>query len=171
MSDVNQCELPVANDRLAAFQDPETIRKLLGDTRSIAVVGLSPKELRASYFVAFYLKRNGYRILPVNPRADEILGERCWPSVAALPEPVDVVCIFRAPDAVPGIVEEAAPKARGVWMQYGVIHEHAAARARELGLEVVMDRCMKVEHARYFGRLHWLGFSTRRITARRGQVA
>ncbi len=171
MSDLTPCALPAAAPGLAAFQDPETIRKLLGSAKTVAVVGLSPNELRASYFVGFYLQRNGYRVIPVNPRATEILGERSHPSVSAIPEPVDVVNIFRAPEAVPGIVEEAAGKARAVWMQYGVIHREAAARARELGLEVVMDRCMKVEHARFYGRLHWLGFSTRRITARRGAVA
>ncbi len=170
MSDLTQCELPAAAPDFAAFQNPATIREVLGSARTVAVVGLSPKELRASYFVAFYLQRNGYRIVPVNPRAPEILGERSWPSVAAIPEPVDVVNVFRAPAAVPGIVEEAAGKAKSLWTQYGVVHREAAERARELGLEVVMDRCMKVEHARHFGRLHWLGFSTGRLTARRAPV-
>lgn len=162
------CELPPREGRPSPRQSPERIRRLLAGAKTVAVVGLSPKELRGSYFVAFYLQRNGYRIVPVNPRAEVILGERCYPSVAAIPEPVDLVCVFRAPAAVPAIVEECAGRTRGLWLQYGVVHEEAAERAEALGLEVVMDRCMKVEHARHFGRLHWLGFATRRIVATRG---
>ena len=172
MSGVIACELPPpapGGDRpdLSRWQDPDAIRRILAGARTVAIVGLSPKELRASYFVGFYLKRNGYRVIPVNPRADRILGERCLPSLAALPEPVDIVNVFRAPAAVPGIVEEAAGRTGALWLQYGVIHQPAAERAEKLGIEVVMDRCMKVEHARHLGRLHWLGFSTRRISARR----
>lgn len=168
MSDLTTaCEIPAEAPDLSRWQDPERIRRLIGGTRTVAVVGLSPRELRGSYFVAFYLQRNGFRILPVNPRAEEILGERCYPSVAALPEPVDLVNVFRAPAAVPGIVEECAGKTKALWLQYGVVHREAAERAGELGMEVVMDRCLKVEHARHFGRLHWLGFSTRRLVATR----
>lgn len=162
------CELPSPAAAPSRWQSPERIRRLLAGAKTVAVVGLSPKELRGSYFVAFYLQRNGYRIVPVNPRAEVILGEHCHPSVAAIPEPVDLVCVFRAPAAVPGVVEECAGKTRGLWLQYGVVHEEAAERAEALGMEVVMDRCMKVEHARHFGRLHWLGFATRRIVATRG---
>ena len=165
------CDLPPpgsgAGPELARYQDAGAIQRLLRSARTVAVVGLSPKELRASYFVGFYLQRNGYRVIPVNPRESEILGERCYPSVSAVPEPVDIVNVFRAPAAVPGIVEESAGKARALWLQYGVIHMQAAERAETLGLQVVMDRCMKVEHARHLGRLHWLGFATRRISARR----
>lgn len=174
MSSVIACELPPplpvdgSGPDLGRYQDAGTIRRLLTSARTVAVIGLSPKELRASYFVGFYLQRNGYRVVPVNPREKEILRERCFPNVAAIEEPVDIVNVFRAPAAVPGIVEECAGRAKAIWLQYGVIHEEAAERARELGLEVVMDRCMKVEHARHLGRLHWLGFTTRRITARRG---
>ena len=173
MSPVIACELPPrapgngSGPDLSRYQDAGTIRRLLTSARTVAVVGLSPKELRASYFVGFYLQRNGYRVIPVNPRETEILGEPCCPSVAAIEEPVDIVNVFRAPAAVPGIVEECAGKAKAIWLQYGVIHHEAAERARALGLEVIMDRCMKVEHARHLGRLHWLGFTTRRITARR----
>lgn len=175
MSAVVACDLPprrppgerAAGPDLARYQDTGRIRRLLGAARTVAIVGLSPKELRASYFVGFYLQRNGYRVIPVNPRENEILGERCFPSVAAIGEPVDIVNVFRAPAAVPGIVEESADKARALWLQYGVIHEEAARRAEAVGLEVVMDRCMKVEHARHLGRLHWLGFATRRIGATR----
>ncbi len=177
MPPVVACELPPpapgdgsASD-LTKYQDAGAIRRLLTSARTVAVVGLSPKELRASYFVGFYLQRNGYRVVPVNPREETILGERCFPSVAAIEEPVDIVNVFRAPAAVPGIVEECAGKAKAIWLQYGVIHHEAAERARELGLDVIMDRCMKVEHARHLGRLHWLGFTTRRITARRPESA
>lgn len=175
MPSVIACELPPrapgngSEADLTQYQDAGTIRRLLTSGRTVAVVGLSPKELRGSYFVGFYLQRNGYRVIPVNPRETEILGETCYPSVAAIEEPVDIVNVFRAPAAVPGIVEECAGKARAVWLQYGVIHHEAAARARALGLEVIMDRCMKVEHARHLGRLHWLGFTTRRVTARRAE--
>ena len=173
MPPVVACELPPRAPRngsapdLSRYQDAGTIRRLLTSARTVAIIGLSPKELRASYFVGFYLRRNGYRVIPVNPREETILGEKCYPSVAAIGEPVDIVNVFRAPAAVPGIVEECAGRAKAIWLQYGVIHEEAAERARALGLEVVMDRCMKVEHARHLGRLHWLGFTTRRITARR----
>ncbi len=176
MSSVIACELPPrapgngSGIDLTRYQDAGAIRRLLTSARTVAVVGLSPKELRASYFVGFYLQRNGYRVVPVNPRETEILGEKCYPSVAAIEEPVDVVNVFRAPAAVPGIVEECAGRAKAIWLQYGVIHEEAAERARALGLEVVMDRCMKVEHARHLGRLHWLGFTTRRITAKRPET-
>lgn len=173
MSPIAACELPPpipgngSGPDLGRYQDPATIRRLLTSARTVAVVGLSPKELRASYFVGFYLQRNGYRVIPVNPRERTILGERCYPGVSAIEEPVDIVNVFRAPAAVPGIVEECAGRAKALWLQYGVIHEEAAERARALGLEVIMDRCMKVEHARHLGRLHWLGFTTRRITATR----
>ncbi len=175
MSAVAACDLPPrtapggsseAAD-FARYQDAGVIRRLLRSARTVAIVGLSSKELRASHFVGRYLQQNGYRVIPVNPREQEILGERSYPSVAAIEEPVDIVDVFRAKAAVPAIVEESAGKAKAVWLQFGVIHEEAARRAGKLGLEVVMDRCLKVEHARHFGRLHWFGFSTRRIGARR----
>ena len=177
MSDVIACDIaprlpPGTADApdLSRYQDASRIRRILSSARTVAIVGLSPKELRASYFVGFYLQRNGYRILPVNPMEREILGEPSYPSLSALPEPVDIVNVFRAPAAVPGIVEECAGRTGALWLQYGVIHEEAARRAEELGVEVVMDRCMKVEHARHHGRLHWLGFATRRIGARRADA-
>lgn len=152
----------------AFYQDPETIRRLLTTARTVAVVGLSPNVLRPSNFVGFYLQRHGYRVVPVNPRESEILGERSYPSLSAIPFPVDVVDVFRAPEAVPGIAEEAAAiGARALWLQFGVISPEGAALAAEGGLDVVMDRCMKVEHARHLGRMHWLGFNTGQVTARR----
>lgn len=150
------------------YQDPAVIQKLLGGARTIAIVGLSANVLRPSNFVGFYLQRHGYRIVPVNPREREILGEVSCPSLRDIPFPVDVVNVFRAPDAVPSIALEAVEiEAGALWLQFGVINEEGAVIARDGGLDVVMDRCMKVEHARYLGRMHWLGFNTGTITSRR----
>jgi predicted CoA-binding protein len=152
---------------LTPWQDPRTIQKALRG-RTIAIVGLSGNELRPSNFVGFYLQRHGYRVIPVNPREAEILGETSYPSLSEIPEPVDVVDVFRAPDAVPGIAEEAvAIGAKALWLQFGVVSPEGARIAADGGLDVVMDRCMKIEHARWLGRMHWLGFNTGRITARR----
>ena len=154
---------------LARYQDPIAIQRVLLNARTIAVVGLSPNELRASYFVGYYLKRHGYRIGPVNPREREILGERCVPSLADVGEPIDIVNVFRAPDALPGIAREAVQvKAGSLWCQFGVIDAEGARIAETGGVPVIMDRCIKVEHARYVGRMHWLGFNTNRITSVRG---
>ena len=132
------------------------------------MVGLSSNQFRPSYFAATYLLSEGYDVIPVNPREKQILGRTCYPNLAAIPGPVEVVDIFRESSAVPGIVEEAiAVGAKAVWMQLGVINDAAAARARAAGLEVVMDRCMKIEHARYFGGLATLGLNTGVISARR----
>ncbi len=151
---------------LARYQDPLTIQRVLHTASTIAIVGLSSNELRASYFVGYYLKRHGYRVIPVNPRESEILGETCYPSLQDIPVPVDVVNVFRAPDALPGIAREAvAIGARALWCQFGVINEEGARIAEDGGLAVVMDRCLKIEHARYLGRMHWLGFNTQRITS------
>jgi predicted CoA-binding protein len=154
---------------MTRYQDPLTIQRVLNTSRTIAVVGLSNNELRASYFVGYYLKRHGYRVIPVNPREPEILGETCYPSLADVPVPVDVVNVFRAPDALPGIAAEAVAIGAGtLWCQFGVINEEGGRIASDAGLAVVMDRCLKIEHARYQGRMHWLGFNTQRITAVRG---
>tara|TARA_B100000315_G_scaffold153598_1_gene142209 strand:- start:49 stop:540 length:492 start_codon:yes stop_codon:yes gene_type:complete len=154
---------------LSRYQDPATIQRVLHSAKTIAVVGLSKNELRASFFVGFYLRRHGYTVIPVNPRQPEILGLRCYQSLTDVPEPVDIVNVFRAPDAVPGIAREAvATGAKAIWCQFGVINEEGARVAEDSGLSVVMDRCIKVEHARYVGRMHWLGFNTQRITSVRG---
>jgi predicted CoA-binding protein len=151
---------------LERYQDPLTIQRVLHTAHTIAVVGLSSNELRASYFVGYYLKRHGYRVIPVNPRETEILGEQCYASLADVPVPVDIVNVFRAPDALPGIAREAvAIKAGTLWCQFGVINEEGARIAEDGGVTVIMDRCLKVEHARYVGRMHWLGFNTQRITS------
>jgi len=123
---------------------------ILKDARTVAVVGLSPDPSRPSHVVASYLKRQGYRVIPVNPTVSEVLGERSYPDLRSVPEPVDVVDVFRRPEHVPAIVEEAiAIGAKAVWLQEGVVHEEAAQRARQAGLRVVMDRCMLKEHQRY----------------------
>jgi predicted CoA-binding protein len=154
---------------LVRYQDPLAIQRALLGAKTIAVVGLSPNDLRASYFVGYYLKRHGYRVVPVNPREAEILGERSYRSLIDVPGPVDIVNVFRAPDALPGIAREAVQLGAGtLWCQFGVINEEGASIAEAGGVHVVMDRCIKVEHARYVGRMHWLGFNTQRITSVRG---
>lgn len=130
-----------------------SIEEILKGSKTVAVVGLSPKPDRPSYDVARYLQARGYRIIPVNPQATEILGERSYPSLSAVPAPVDVVDIFRRSEDVPPIVEEAVrAKAGVVWMQEGIINEQAADAARRAGLDVVMDRCMQKEHKRLIAR-------------------
>jgi predicted CoA-binding protein len=154
---------------LERYQDPLTIQRVLHSASTIAVVGLSGNELRASNFVGYYLKRHGYRVIPVNPGETEILGEASYPSLSDLPVAVDIVDVFRAPAALPAIAREAvAIHAGTLWCQFGVINEEAAQIAEDGGLTVIMDRCLKVEHARYAGRMHWLGFNTGRITSVRG---
>jgi predicted CoA-binding protein len=154
---------------LARYQEPLVIQRVLHTAKTIAIVGLSGNELRASHFVGYYLKRHGYQVIPVNPREREILGETCYPSLPDVPVPVDVVNVFRAPDAVPSIAREAVTIGAGtLWCQFDVISEEGAAIASGGGVTVIMDRCIKVEHARYAGRMHWLGFSTQRITSVRG---
>ena len=151
---------------LARYQDPLTIQRVLHTARTIAIVGLSDNELRASYFVGYYLRRHGYQVIPVNPRETEILGQTCYASLKDIPEPVDVVNVFRAPDALPGVARETvAINAGALWCQFGVINTDAARIASGGGVTVIMDRCLKVEHARYSGRMHWLGFNTQRITS------
>jgi uncharacterized protein len=151
---------------LARYQDPLTIQKVLHATHTVAVVGLSNNELRASYFVGYYLKRHGYQVIPVNPRESAILGVPSCASLTDISVPVDVVNVFRAPDALPEIARQAAAiGAKALWCQFGVINEEGARIAEDAGLTVIMDRCIKIEHARYVGRMHWLGFNTGRITS------
>ncbi|GAA4423019.1 CoA-binding protein [Actinokineospora soli] len=151
---------------LARYQNPLDIQRVLNAAKTIAIVGLSNNELRASHFVAYYLQRHGFRIIPVNPRATEILGETSYPTLLDVPEQVDTVTVFRAPDALPEIAAQTIRiGASALWCQFGVINEPAARTAAEAGVSVVVDRCIKIEHARYAGRMHWLGFNTHRITS------
>jgi len=151
---------------LSRYQDSLTIQRVLNAAKTIAVVGLSSNQLRASYFVGYYLKRHGYQVIPVNPRETEILGETSYKSLLDVPVPVDVVNVFRAPDALPGIARDAVAIGAGsLWCQFGVINAEGAQIAADGGVTVIMDRCIKVEHARYVGRMNWLGFNTQRITA------
>ncbi len=150
------------------MSDIPTLRRILADCRTIAVVGLSADWYRPSFFAAKYLQEHGYRIVPVNPRYEEILGERCWPSLAAIPHPVDMVDVFRRTADVPPIAREAvAIGARCLWQQLGVVSDEADAIARAAGLDSVADRCVKIEHARLFGGLNWVGVNTRVVSARR----
>jgi len=151
---------------LERYQDAQEIQRVLNTAKTIAIVGLSNNELRASYFVGYYLKRHGYRVIPVNPRATEILGETSYASLLDVPEPVDIVNVFRAPDALVGIAQQTVQIGAGaLWCQFGVINPTGGQIAEDGGVTVIMDRCIKVEHARYVGRMHWLGFNTQRITS------
>ena len=124
-----------------------TIPEILAAYKTIAVVGLSSRKIRASYGVAAYMQRVGYRIIPVNPQEQDVLGEKCYPDLTVIPIPVEIVDIFRRSEFVPEIVDQAiAIRAKAIWMQEGVIHEEAAAKARAAGLEVVMDRCILKDH-------------------------
>ncbi len=157
--------------------DISTLRRVLGTCKTIAVVGLSPQWHRPSFFAAKYMQSHGYRIVPVNPSAREILGEPAYPSVtaaaqalAAQGQRIDLVDCFRKSQDIAPIADEAiAIGARCLWLQIGVVNEEAAAKARAAGLDVVMDRCVKIEHGRLFGGLNWAGVNTRVISARRPQ--
>lgn len=128
------------------------LRNILGSAKTIAVVGISPKEESPSNMVAKYLLGQGFKVIGVNPKCDEVLGAKCYPDLKAIPEHVDVVDIFRKPDAILGIVEEAIEIGAGtVWMQLGLEHKEAAQLARRAGLNVVMNKCTKIEHSRLFG--------------------
>ncbi len=144
------------------------LRRILAETRTIAVVGLSANWYRPSHFAAKYMQDHGYRIVPVNPAYTEVLGQRCYPSIAAIPGPVDLVDCFRKPGEIVPIAHEAVAKgAKVLWMQLGIRNDEAARIASDAGLDVVMDRCVKIEHARILGGLHWAGVNTHMISARR----
>ena len=150
------------------MSDIETLRRILGTCRVIAVVGLSADWFRPSYFAASYMQSHGYRIIPVNPRYEAILGERCYPSLRDIPDKVDMVDVFRKSEDVLPIAQDAvAIGARVLWQQLGVRNLEADALARANGLDSVMDRCVKIEHARLFGGLNWVGVNTRVVSAKR----
>ena len=150
------------------MDDINTLRRILREAKVIAVVGLSADWFRPSYFAAKYMQEHGYRVIPVNPKYPEILGEKCYQSLRDIPEKVDMVDVFRKTADVMPIAEDAiAIGAKVLWQQLGVRNEAAAAKARAAGLEAVMDRCVKIEHGRLFGGLNWVGVNTRVISAKR----
>ena len=150
------------------MDDINTLRRILHECRVLAVVGLSASWHRPSYFAAKYMMEHGYRIIPVNPQYPEVLGQKCYPSLRAIPEKVDMVDVFRRTGDVLPIAEDAiAIGAKCLWQQIGVKNVEAAEKARAAGLDTVMDRCVKIEHARLFGGLNWVGVNTRVISAKR----
>jgi hypothetical protein len=150
------------------MDDINTLRRILRESRVLAVVGLSADWFRPSYFAAKYMQEHGYRVIPVNPKYPEILGEKCYRSLRDVPEKVDIVDVFRKTQDVPPIADDAiAIGAKVLWQQLGVRNESAAAKARAAGLDTVMDRCVKIEHGRLFGGLNWVGVNTRVISAKR----
>jgi predicted CoA-binding protein len=160
----------LAPDQQGLYQDPLVIQRILRETRTIAIVGLSTDPQRASWFVGSYLKKEGYRIIPVNPKADRILGEKAYPDLASVPEPVDLVDVFRpAAEGLAVARDAVAIKAKALWLQLRLVNLEAAEFAASHGLAVVLDRCVKMEHARYFGRLHWAGMNTEIISARKAR--
>jgi uncharacterized protein len=150
------------------MSDLDTLRRILRESKTIAVVGLSADWFRPSYFAAKYLVDHGYKIIPVNPKYEEILGQKCYKSLRDIPGRVDMVDCFRKSQDIPPLVDDAvAIRARVLWMQLGVVNEQAAEKARAAGLEVVMDRCVKIEHGRLFGGLNWAGVNTKIISSKR----
>ena len=150
------------------MDDINSLRRILREHRVIAVVGLSADWFRPSYFAAKYMLEHGYRVIPVNPKYPEILGQKCYKSLHDIPEKVGIVDVFRKSADVPPVAEAAiAIGARVLWQQLGVNNVAAAERARAAGLDVVVDRCVKIEHARLFGGLNWVGVNTRVISAKR----
>ena len=150
------------------IDDVAGLRRVLQGNRVIAVVGLSPTWNRPSYFAAKYMLEHGYTIIPVNPGATEILGQKCYPDLAAIPVKVDLVDVFRKPgDALPIAAEAIRLGAKCLWLQLGVINREAADKASDAGLDVVMDRCVKIEYARLFGGLNFAGVNTGIVSAKR----
>ena len=147
------------------------IRNILDSCKTVAMVGLSANWFRPSFFAAKYLLERGYQVVPVNPNYDEILGQTCYPDLASIPHPVDIVDLFQRADQVEKFVQPAIDmQAKVLWLQLGIINEEAAAQATQAGLEVVMDRCMKIEYARLFGGLIWMGVNTGIISSKRPRV-
>jgi predicted CoA-binding protein len=153
---------------IGIMDDIQTLRRILKQTRVIAVVGLSADWYRPSYFAAKYMQEHGYRVIPVNPKYESILGEKCYKSLRDIPEPVDMVDVFRKTQDVAPVADDAiAIGAKVLWQQLGVKNEAAAQRARAAGLDAVLDRCVKIEHGRLFGGLNWVGVNTKVLSAKR----
>ena len=150
--------------------DINTLRRILRQVKTIAIVGLSANWYRPSYFAAKYLQEHGYRVIPVNPVYEEVLGEKCYPSLKDIPEKIDMVDCFRKSEDIEPIAKEAIEIGAPIlWMQLGVTNEKVAAMARAAGLEVVQDRCVKIEHGRLYGGLNWAGVNTKVISSKRPQ--
>jgi predicted CoA-binding protein len=153
---------------MTIVDDISGLRRVLTRYRTIAVVGISANWFRPSYFAAKYMQDHGYRVIPVNPNYAEVLGEKCYPALAAIPDLVDIVDCFRRPgEMVPLARDAVAIGAKVLWMQLGIRNDEAAAIAADAGLEVVMNRCVKIEHARILGGLNWAGVNTGVISAKR----
>ena len=152
------------------MDDIPTLRRILKENHVIAMVGLSANWYRPSYFAAKYMIDHGYRVIPVNPAYREVLGQKCYPALTEIPEKVDIVDCFRKSEEILPLADDAiAIGAKVLWMQIGVINHAAAEKARQAGLDVVMDRCMKIEHGRLFGGLNWCGVNTKVISSKRPQ--
>ncbi len=155
--------------------DDALVRGILDDVKTVAMVGASANTIRPSYFVLKYLLAKGYRVIPVNPglAGTELLGQRCYADLASVPEPIDMVDIFRGAEAVPGIVDVALaldPKPKIIWMQLGVRHDEAAARAEVAGLTVIMNRCPKIEYGRLSGEISWTGVNSRTLSSKKRTI-
>lgn len=150
------------------MSDIPTLRRILRESKTIAMVGLSANWYRPSFFAAKYLQDHGYRVIPVTPQYEEVLGEKCYPRLEDVPEPVDVVDCFRRVEEIPALTQSAIDiGAKVLWMQLGIVDETSAEKARAAGLEVVMDRCMKIEFARLFGGLNFIGVNTKVVSSKR----
>jgi len=158
----------LTDDERARWQDPDVIRRILRQTRTVAIVGLSADPQKASVFVAAYLQHEGYRVVPVTPRSGTLLGERTWPDLASIPEPIDLVVPFRpSHDCVELARQAVAIRAKAFWLQLRLLNREAAEIAGAAGLDVVMDKCVKMEHGRFMGGLHFAGMNTELVSARR----
>jgi len=159
---------PAPETHLPVIDDIQGLRRILTRYRTLAVVGLSANWYRPSYFAAKYMLDHGYRIIPVNPTYQEVLGQRCYPDLRSIADRIDIVDCFRKPgEMVPLARDAVAIGAKVLWMQLGIRNDEAARIASDAGLEVVMDRCVKIEHARLMGGLNWAGVNTGVISARR----
>ena len=148
--------------------DINTLRRILSDYKRVAVVGLSTDWSRPSNFAAKYMLDHGFTVIPVNPNYDEILGQKCYPDLKSIPGPVDIVDLFQRSERVPLFLDDGIEiGAKGLWMQLGIVNEQVAKKARAAGIEVVMDRCIKIEYARLFGGLNTIGVNTGIISAKR----
>jgi predicted CoA-binding protein len=154
------------------FQNTEKIREILSSAKTVAIVGMSTELTKPSNMVGSYLIDEGYTVIPVNPRAEKILGQKCYPDLKSIPVPVDVVDVFRPSNEIAQIVDDAiAIGAKAVWTQLKIVDLKSAARAQEAGMIAVADKCIKMEHGRFGGQLHWAGMNTQIVTAQRRRLA